>query len=96
MDPTSSDEQDKHHDQLDTHHLAPEHLESLKAPSPLRNSFEPSDGEESAQSRTLRDQPPKRHRFSMLQYRHKSDPQISKTARDQAAIATPPIPTGKL
>ena len=57
-------------------------LESIKTPSPLRNSFEPSAIEkapsltEGAESPMLLEQPQKRQRFSMLKYRHASDPQV--------------------
>ena len=57
-------------------------FEYVKTPSPLRNSFEPSAVEqapsatERAQSPMLLGQPPKRQRFSMLRYRHASDPQV--------------------
>lgn len=45
---------------------------SSKSPSPLRNSFEPPvDGNPVSQ-----EQLPKRQRFSMLRYRHASDPQV--------------------
>ena len=68
-----------------------------KAPSPLRQSFEPSAtaGDVSAGSLGQVGQdlePPRRHRFSMLKYRHASDPQISKTAKDQASPYLPPMP----
>lgn len=101
IDPPSHEEQNGQHGCVDASHLSPENPEPIKAPSPLRNSFEPPAGEEITistprpQSPVLQDRPPKRHRFSMLQYRHKSDPQLSKTARDQAIIATPPMPVGK-
>lgn len=73
-------------------------LDSVKTPSPLRNSFEPSTVEqatsstERAQSPMPLEQPQKRQRFSMLKYRHASDPQISKTARDHALAPVPPMP----
>lgn len=57
-------------------------LDSVKTPSPLRNSFEPSTVEqatsstERAQSPMPLEQPQKRQRFSMLKYRHASDPQV--------------------
>lgn len=41
----------------------------------------------------LPEQPQKRQRFSMLKYRHASDPQISKTARDHGLTPVPPMPT---
>lgn len=56
--------------------------ESVKTPSPLRNSFEPSAVEQAtssvdrAQSPMLLEQPQKRQRFSLLKYRHASDPQV--------------------
>jgi len=101
IDPPSFDEPNDQHGPPDAGHLAPENLESIMAPSPLRNSFEPQAGEDATpfisrpQTPALQDQPPKRNRFSMLQYRHKSDPQISKTARNQAITAAPPMPAGK-
>ena len=39
--------------------------------------------------------PPRLQRFSMMRFRHASDSQLSKTAKDQAA-ATPPMPPSKL
>lgn len=78
-------------------------LPSAKSPSPLRNSFEPQavpDAPSSIVDRpenpVLMEAPPRRQRFSMLKYRHASDPQISKTARDQTIAPAPPMPAGKL
>ena len=68
-----------------------------KTPSPLRQSFEPSataDEPLVGPTEQLDEElvPPRRHRFSMLKYRHASDPQISKTARDQKSPYLPPMP----
>ena len=74
-----TNEQDRNNNGLRLGHDA---LESVKTPSPLRNSFEPSTVEqatsstERAQSPLLLEQPQKRQRFSMLKYRHASDPQV--------------------
>lgn len=60
-------------------HDAPE---SVKTPSPLRKSFEPSavdqttSSAEIAHSPMFLNQPQKRQRFSLLKYRHASDPQV--------------------
>lgn len=70
----------KHDEQSSTLRLGHDTLESVKTPSPLRNSFEPSMVEisstEGAQSPMLLNEPQKRQRFSMLKYRHASDPQV--------------------
>lgn len=76
------DEQNLHNN---TQRLGHDAFESVKTPSPLRNSFEPSavdqatSSSERTQSPTLLEQPPKRQRFSMLKYRHASDPQVDYT-----------------
>ena len=84
----------------DANHLGHDNHESVMSPSPLRNSFEPPRGYgasfiERPRTPAQLEAQPKRQRFSMLQYRHKSDPQISKTAKEHAAAATPPMPAGK-
>ncbi|MDI1488817.1 MAG: hypothetical protein OHK93_008093, partial [Ramalina farinacea] len=70
---------------------------SEQSPSSLRPSFEPPQAQRSANA----DTPPRASplesnktnpRFSMLAKRHVSDPQISKTARDQAHRNAPPLP----
>ncbi len=43
-------------------------------------------------SPAVRDRIPRQQRFSMLRFRHASDSQLSKTARDQANMFTPPMP----
>ena len=68
-----------------------------KAPSPLRQSIEPpasQDGVSASVEASLSPDlpPPRRQRFSMLKYRHASDPQISKTAKDQETLRLPPMP----
>jgi hypothetical protein len=88
-------------EELGTNHLGLDCHESVMSPSPLRQSFEPPKGDGASSSIETPRIPaqlevqPKRQRFSMLQYRHKSDPQISKTAMEHASIATPPMPSGK-
>lgn len=82
IDPLSIQKHDEHNFNKDA--ISPSHdaLASVKTPSPLRNSFEPSAIEhatssiERAQSPMLLEQPQKRQRFSMLKYRHASDPQV--------------------
>ena len=82
LDPLASPE---HHEQISNSsplRLGHDPLDSVKTPSPLRNSFEPSAVEqaansiERAQDPMLPEQPQKRQRFSMLKYRHASDPQV--------------------
>ena len=74
-----TDEQNRNNNAL---RLGHDTLESVKTPSPLRNSFEPSAVEqatsstERAQTPILLEQPQKRQRFSILKYRHASDPQV--------------------
>lgn len=83
-------------------HLGSDTIEAVKLPSPLRNSFEPPEEEQDAVTRdrprspVAREHIPNRQRFSMLKFRHASDPQISKTARDQSLATRPPMPAGKL
>ena len=81
----------------DANHLGHDNHESVMSPSPLRSSFEPPGGYGASSMERPRNPEvqPKRQRFSMLQYRHRSDPQISKTAKEHAAAATPPMPAGK-
>ena len=82
IDPLSFQKRDEHSPSSHALRIGHDALESVKTPSPLRNSFEPSAVEqatppfESAQSSALLDQPQKRQRFSMLKYRHASDPQV--------------------
>ena len=70
----------KHDEHNSTLRLGHDAFESVKTPSPLRNSFDPSAVEtpstERAQSPMLLEQPQKRQRFSLLKYRHASDPQV--------------------
>ena len=96
---------DQHGEQIasdESNHLDPGIIEAVKSPSPLRKSFEPPVEKQAKLSRDnlkshiARGQVPARQRFSMLRFRHASDPQISKTARDQSFAARPPMPAGKL
>lgn len=81
--------------------LGSDAIDAQKSPSPLKKSFEPPKEEQSTLTRerprspVTREQIPSRQRFSMLRFRHASDPQISKTAKDQALIDRPPMPAGK-
>lgn len=83
IDPLSFQNHDGHSSHNNALRLGYDAPESVKTPSPLRNSFEPSAVEqatssaERAQSPTLLDQPHKRQRFSLLKYRHASDPQVN-------------------
>ena len=83
IDPLPLQYQDKHNSNNNTYRLGHDVPESVKTPSPLRNSFEPPAIEqamsstERAQSPMLLEQPQKRQRFSLLRYRHASDPQVT-------------------
>ena len=48
-----------------------------------------------AESPPIQERPPKHHRFSILRFRHASDSQLSKTAKEQADSGTPPMPSRK-
>ena len=82
IDPLSFQRHDEHNSNNNALRLGHDALESVKTPSPLRNSFEPSAVEratpsvERAQTPVPLEQPQKRQRFSMLKYRHASDPQV--------------------
>lgn len=101
IDPAVSDQESKKTNLNDADHLGHENHEPVKTPSPLRNSFEPPADEHSTLSTDrpktpdTQEPPPNRQRFSMLRFRHASDPQISKTARDQSLGIIPPMPAGK-
>ena len=83
IDPLSLHNCDDNHASHDTLRFGHDTLESVNTPSPLRNSFEPSavglitSPADKVQSSKLLDQPQKRQRFSMLRYRHASDPQVN-------------------
>lgn len=56
------------------------------------------DGVEDSQgssSRAVQDQLLRPRRFNRLKFRHASDSQLSRTAKDQAGIAPPPLPVRK-
>ena len=82
IDPLASPEHHEQSSNSSTLRLGHDPLDSVKTPSPLRNSFEPSAVEQAAssiersQDPMLPEQPQKRQRFSMLKYRHASDPQV--------------------
>ena len=100
IDPTSLDRDDGYRSNHEAGHLGPNNQDTVKSPSPLRKSFEPSTEPEAKavplrmQNPDIQDQGPNRQRFSMLRFRHASDPQMSKTARDQAETNRPPLPAG--
>ena len=99
IDPTQPTEPAVEHASNDINPLGHDSLDVVSSPSPLRKSFEPPATEDATginQAPLYEElQPPKRNRFSMLSYRHRSDPQISKTAREHAVAVTPPMPAGK-
>lgn len=74
-------------------------LNLVRSSSPLRNSIDPSGAANDASfgEKTLRPPSPnpRQQRFSILKFRHASDSQLAKTAKEQAAMSTPPIPNGK-
>ena len=82
IDPLSFQNHEEHNPNNNAIRLGYDVLESVKTPSPLRNSFEPSAVEqatssiERARHPVLLGQPQKRQRFSLLRYRHASDPQV--------------------
>ena len=41
----------------------------------------------------IQERNPKHRRFSVLRFRHASDSQLAKTAKEQAAQSAPPLPT---
>lgn len=82
IDPLPLQSHDEHNPNRNPLRLGHDVPESVKTPSPLRKSFEPSAVDQAASSAyTARspmfpDQPQKRQRFSLLKYRHASDPQV--------------------
>lgn len=70
-----------------------------RSSSPLRNSIDPNGAanDVSFGERTLRPPSPnpRQQRFSVLKFRHASDSQLAKTAKEQAAMSTLPVPNGK-
>ncbi len=70
-----------------------------RSSSPLRNSIDPTGAANDASfgEKTLRPPSPnpRQQRFSVLKFRHASDSQLAKTAKEQAAMSTPPMPNGK-
>ena len=74
------------------------------SPSPLRNSIDPAGAATDASFGERPPRPPspplpnpRQQRFSILRFRHASDSQLSRTAKEQAqaAISPPPMPNGK-
>lgn len=71
------------------------------SPSPLRNSIDPAGAANDASFGERPPSPPlpnaRQQRFSILKFRHASDSQLSRTAKEQAQAASspPPIPNGK-
>lgn len=70
-------------------HLVPLSMDQLDASNG-------SSATRSPPSSMVRDPSPKPQRFSLLKFRHASDSQLSRTAKDQASRVSPPMPTGKL
>ena len=83
IDPLLLQNHDEHDSNNSASRLGRDALESVKTPSPLRNSFEPEAVEqvttatERVQTPLLLEESQQRHRFSMLKYRHASDPQVN-------------------
>ncbi len=85
----------------DAHHANAMIMDSMQIPGPPPVVREPVESVESLvdgasmgglSSSAVRDRNPRQQRFSMLRFRHASDSQLSKTARDQANVPTPPMP----
>ena len=76
-----------------------DHLDPIRSSSPLRNSIDPAGAANDASfgQRALRSPStnPRQQRFSILKFRHASDSQLAKTAKEQAATSAPPMPDGK-
>lgn len=75
-------------------------LSTVRSSSPLRHSIDPTGAAKDASfgEKSLRPPSPERRqqRFSMLKFRHASDSQLAKTAKEQAAMVPPPMPNGNL
>ena len=73
-------------------------MNPVRSTSPLRNSIDPAGAANDASfgAKPVRDPSPNRRqqRFSMLKFRHASDSQLAKTAKEQAAVPPPPMPNG--
>ena len=90
-------------DMRNSHDGAMDSLNNLRSasPSPLRNSIDPARAANDASFGERPPSPPlpnaRQQRFSILKFRHASDSQLSRTAKEhaQAAIAPPPMPNGK-
>ena len=82
IDPLPFHSHDEHNPNRNPFRLGHDAPESVKTPSPLRNSFEPSAVDQATSSAEIApspmypDQPQRRQRFSLLKYRHASDPQV--------------------
>lgn len=55
-----------------------------------------ADDSQGSSSPAVQDQLLRPRRFSRLKFRHASDSQLSRTAKDQASMNPPPLPVGKL
>lgn len=62
----------------------------------LADAVDGAGDSQGSSSPAVQDQPLKPRRFSRLKFRHASDSQLSRTAKDQASMAPPPMPIRKL
>ena len=84
-----------------SHDGAMDLVNNVRSASPLRNSIDPAGAATDASFGERPRSPPlptaRQQRFSILKFRHASDSQLSRTAKEQAqaAASTPPMPDGK-
>lgn len=75
---------------------------AVEPSQPTHGSIELPDAVDGAEdsrgssSSAVQDQPSRPRRFSRLKIRYASDSQLSRTAKDQASMAPPPLPVRKL
>lgn len=88
-----------HGDARSSQEVVNDSLHPARSSSPLRNSIDPAGAANDASfgEKTLRPPSPnlRQQRFSILKFRHASDSQLAKTAKEQAAASTPPMPSSK-
>ena len=84
-----------------SHDGAMDTVKNVRSASPLRNSIDPAGAANDASFGERPESPPlptaRQQRFSILKFRHASDSQLSRTAKEQAqaAASPPPMPDGK-
>ena len=84
-----------------SHDGAMDSVNNVRSASPLRNSIDPAGAANDASFGERPVSPPlpsaRQQRFSILKFRHASDSQLSRTAKEQAqaAASPPPMPDGK-